>query len=336
MKTKYLLLACLLYSSVSLFSQATQAEIENSIKVFVEFDDNTGTPYTAGQTTAITTDNIGDVTSTANGVWSLHSGITAKGNGAATKGDALYASYIRIASANSNLIEANASYSISAWINTNGQTFTGFDPFMSLGNDGTPILDLEWRESANLITFRDYNNTNNIDWSEELTLEGSEWHHYLLSYNATENKFFLYIDSEEVLTIDNGTNNTSAFSRVDLLRDHANEGVSVDQFLIFDAAYTPDDINNINIVTSIPNKEVIATEGLGIYPNPVDNDLLTLKNVLEGTPIAITSLSGELISVLNYNGNSVDLSALEVGVYIVSILDESSQSVFTEKLVIAQ
>lgn len=77
-----------------------------------------------------------------------------------------------------------------------------------------------------------------------------------------------------------------------------------------------------------PNENNISNE-ISIYPNPT-NGVITVEGS-NNNFISITDLSGRLIS--RQQGNNIDLTYLDGGVYIVSIEDLNNNIIFTEKVI---
>ena len=61
---------------------------------------------------------------------------------------------------------------------------------------------------------------------------------------------------------------------------------------------------------------------LAIYPNPVDN-LLILKNVKKNIKYKLYNLTGQLLLESTYNGDTIDVSNLETGMYLIILSDEN-------------
>ncbi|MBT3612635.1 MAG: T9SS type A sorting domain-containing protein [Flavobacteriales bacterium] len=74
------------------------------------------------------------------------------------------------------------------------------------------------------------------------------------------------------------------------------------------------------LVNSINEK----TSDLLIYPNPANNILTIVSNTVEIENINIYNLNGQLVLNKELNNNTINVSSLESGIYIVDILSENN------------
>ena len=118
------------------------------------------------------------------------------------------------------------------------------------------------------------------------------------------------------------------------------------QFLIDDYIYILGGYNRINSsLTPVTTMERYGLNGVAgtdktvsnkvvgsIYPNPADNEIvITLnKELTDKAIVNIYSLSGQLTLNTKYQPN-IDISSLEVGLYIIDVVDETG-SIFRQKI----
>lgn len=79
------------------------------------------------------------------------------------------------------------------------------------------------------------------------------------------------------------------------------------------------------------NKNYLTSQ-IAIYPNPVEN-VLNIKNSSSQNikTISITDLSGRTILKTNYDGNEINVSSLQKGVYMVTIT--TSKEIIAQKII---
>jgi uncharacterized protein (TIGR02145 family) len=85
-------------------------------------------------------------------------------------------------------------------------------------------------------------------------------------------------------------------------------------------------VSNIPAAIDILNKEVIE-----IYPNPANKRLFIKNTKFSNSLVSIFNLQGKLISEMHLTSNSIDISKLENGVYILRILE--SGNIFFAKFI---
>jgi hypothetical protein len=78
-----------------------------------------------------------------------------------------------------------------------------------------------------------------------------------------------------------------------------------------------------------------SISNLKVYPNPAEESIITIEHAVAISNVFISDLTGRVVENLSGKSNSVemDISSLESGVYLVSVLDEAGNS-FVEKLII--
>lgn len=74
----------------------------------------------------------------------------------------------------------------------------------------------------------------------------------------------------------------------------------------------------------IINPEPVAVEGVVLYPNPVE-EVLTVLNVAENSAYKIYNLAGQLMQTGNLNRNSVEVSVLSTGAYVIWLKNEGQE-----------
>ncbi len=337
MKIKYILCALSIALSSMTLAQRTASEITNSIQILSNFDDNVGatSPYVASHNIPLEV-NIPSVSAVVNsGSWDVFSGETVRGAGALTKKDAFNATHLLMESS-SAFIDANEDFSVSIWIHVaSGVTEIG-DIVELRNNLVSPIINnvtITGRNGLDGLTLTTSNATQNAFLADGLSINDQKWHQLIVSYKATSNEYFVYVDGVEIIH-QTANSTSSAINRIEIFRTSKNADISIDQFVVYNIALEQEDIYNVNVVTSVPNEHVIASEGMGLYPNPSKDNFIRIKNVQEGTAIAISTMTGELMSETYYDGNAIDMTSFEAGVYYLSILDENKQMVFTEKVIV--
>lgn len=78
------------------------------------------------------------------------------------------------------------------------------------------------------------------------------------------------------------------------------------------------------------NENQLVANSIGIYPNPVESVLnIQNKSSKNIKAITITDLSGRTILKTNYNGNEMNVSSLQKGIYLATIETEGGN--FTQK-----
>ena len=337
MKIKYILCVLSIALSSITVAQRTELEITNAIQILSNFDDNVGatSPYVASHNIPLEV-NIPSVSAVVNsGSWDVFSGETVRGAGALTKKDAFNATHLLMESS-SAFIDANEDFSVSIWIHVaSGVTEIG-DIVELRNNLVTPIINnvtITGRNGLDGLTLTTSNATQNAFLADRLSINDQKWHQLIVSYKATSNEYFVYVDGVEIIH-QTANSTSSAINRIEIFRTSKNADISIDQFVVYNIALEQEDIYNVNVVTSVPNEHVIASEGMGLYPNPSQDNFIRMKNVQEGTAISISTMTGELMSETYYDDNAIDMTSFEAGVYYLSILDENKQMVFTEKVIV--
>lgn len=81
------------------------------------------------------------------------------------------------------------------------------------------------------------------------------------------------------------------------------------------------DTSNAFVVTNAGLEEVDMYQSLKVYPNPTNGKFILEMDVVEAQNGVITDLNGKVISSFDLNGksNSIDISSLEAGVYLVKV-----------------
>ncbi|MFA5573425.1 MAG: T9SS type A sorting domain-containing protein [Brumimicrobium sp.] len=90
------------------------------------------------------------------------------------------------------------------------------------------------------------------------------------------------------------------------------------------------------VLTEDPTSSIVENNAysVNVYPNPASDILNINAEGVNGT-VTIASITGQVVTTANVNnGAKVDVSNLNNGVYIYTILDENGNSVKTNKLVI--
>ena len=91
-----------------------------------------------------------------------------------------------------------------------------------------------------------------------------------------------------------------------------------------------------NVTTSIISKNIINKD-VFIYPNPANSvlNIRLVNNLLEKTSISIQTIIGEevLVSEIINNNKSIDISALQTGIYFIKLISNNNE-IFTQKLIV--
>jgi hypothetical protein len=74
-----------------------------------------------------------------------------------------------------------------------------------------------------------------------------------------------------------------------------------------------------------------SNAAIGVYPNPA-NDLIYVSGITEGF-VMITDLSGRMV-LESLVQPYTDISTLNSGIYLIQILDETGQIIYTQKLIV--
>ena len=62
--------------------------------------------------------------------------------------------------------------------------------------------------------------------------------------------------------------------------------------------------------------DMISTETIGVYPNPVSSQLY-ITGVVNGETIEIYSIVGTMVATFTYNGDAIDVENLPAGMYMI-------------------
>ena len=182
------------------------------------------------------------------------------------------------------------------------------------------------------------------------TLSANQWYHIVLTYDAaiTANsgidKYSIFLNSiEESLTI---TANLGSGVGSGMLNGNACLGVGhqlkadgancsstqslngkFDDYFVYNTVITQTVIDSLYNITNNPtglNVNKSSQASLQVFPNPVKNTLFFSKTVIE---TSVYDVSGKLL-LSKENTNSIDLSELSNGVYIISFKDDKGQKYF--------
>ena len=91
--------------------------------------------------------------------------------------------------------------------------------------------------------------------------------------------------------------------------------------------YTPDCTNAAPTPLSVGGVELNELSGARLHPNPSSGSI-TVENLNTAAAVSIYSVNGKkVMSLDNYTGESINVSALSSGLYLVSIETEESKEV---------
>ncbi|WP_405605781.1 LamG-like jellyroll fold domain-containing protein [Polaribacter sp. Asnod1-A03] len=248
---------------------------------------------------------------------------------------------VQIQSTASLAIEGNAARTFAAWIRIlspsggAGHCMLNMgDPTSASGGRVSWLIDTS--KNRIQIAIGGGNTNSNYDTtSTDLNLEDGTWHHVAFTYPAggvlDDIKFYI----NGVLTSnDGGTNSsTKSFATVsDKLTVASNgkgknsqkwtEGGSIDDLRVYDSVLTVDQISDIYDAATLSVGDVAFGEDeLIAYPNPVE-DFLYLKTTDNSTlDISVLDITGK--AIIRTSGDSVDMSELTSGLYIVKVRENN-------------
>lgn len=92
----------------------------------------------------------------------------------------------------------------------------------------------------------------------------------------------------------------------------------------YEAADVWKDFGTITDGTTLSNNNVIATEDVYVYPNPV-KDVVNIETTSENPKVNLYDITGRLL--LTQNGNQVNVASLPSGVYILKITENKKDFV---------
>ncbi len=177
------------------------------------------------------------------------------------------------------------------------------------------------------------NVNSNYDTSSNSNLEDGNWHHVAFTYaaGATLDAIIFYIDGEAV-TNNGGSNSDSVGFNTDedlvYIATRGNnsqkwfDGGGIDDLRVYDEVLTAEEILLIYGGTYLNIGDVAFEEHeLKAYPNAVE-DFLNIKTTSNSAlNISVFDITGK--AIIRTYGNSVDMSGLTSGLYIVKVREDN-------------
>ena len=80
------------------------------------------------------------------------------------------------------------------------------------------------------------------------------------------------------------------------------------------------------LLSTVPTEEIISNNTVTIFPNPTNN-LLNIKSDLQIETVEIFDIVGRSVKFENFNGNSIDVSQLETGLYLMKLKNDQAEIV---------
>ncbi|WP_196886246.1 T9SS type A sorting domain-containing protein [Aureivirga sp. CE67] len=178
---------------------------------------------------------------------------------------------------------------------------------LNINNTNLSSLNLQ----SLLITIGSYN-TLSDEFSHDIQIQNNDNLKSVYLDNLVINSSLLFINNSVLEDVFVSCNIVT-----DLYENEIeNDIIIVNNFKDFNAEYFCSDLN-----ISVEDKS-----NLFIYPNPIKNTLF-IENISEVNTIQIQDLSGKLI-VQKSNSNSINVSDLTKGVYIIKIFEENKKYTF--------
>ena len=297
-------------------------------------------PYSSGSITSLIT-GVGLVDGNVEGTYAINFstiGDNTDPNYALIQNGA--ASYdAQIQSTTNSTITGSAARTISAWVRYDDRldTTNGSHTIVNMGDPNSPSL------GRTTFTFAAANNQiqcgvsgGNVKhfYTNGEGLENGGWHHVAFTYPAggTLADLIYYLDGVPVTDDDAGANSTKVLATTaDKIYIGSNgkngtkwfDGGGIDDVRIYDVALSPTQM------LAVYNENALSIAGFAYgeikaFPNAVD-DILHIKTTSNRSlEINVFDIAGK--SVIKTSGNSVDMSALTSGMYIVKVREDNKEA----------
>ena len=239
----------------------------------------------------------------------------------------------------SNSLDITEAISIAAWINveTKSTPYLGRIVIKNPGPDN--IVYGIFHGYTNYI----YAQLEDIDKNRVATLktdenaiENSQWEFIVFTWDGDDLK--IYINGNLIIW---GV--TSIFEHITSCESSVTIGNSenpdiitgikgkIDDVRIYNRALTEDEISTL--ANSNSTNGIIETKNtlISVFPNPA-NRLLNITGLASGSEIKIYNFSGQMITKSIYSKNSIDVSGLINGIYLIEAYTEN-KLIFSEKFI---
>ena len=189
--------------------------------------------------------------------------------------------------------------------------------------------------------------SNGVSFEGNTTIVAGQWYHIVLTYDASistgggGNKFSIYLDNvQETLT---QTTSSGLGINNGLLDGNAQIGIGAyltstgsicanaqrldayfDDLYVYNKVLTPAEISNLYNGT-VGIEQANTKNNMSIYPNPVKN-MLHIATEEKVSKLSIYNISGSLIRSYDNIDNTIDVSNLTKGMYILVVQSESGIS----------
>ena len=209
-----------------------------------------------------------------------------------------------------------------------GSSSTSFSSTVWLKQNGTQFnIGLDKNSSTTNFVF----DTNNYDINTEIFI--------VISYDFTTNTSKMWINPASsslgnasapaaTLTAATGTDRTS-IDRIFLRQD----SVSETPFIVLDETRVGNTWAEVTPAGTASTKNFDAIAGLSLYPNPVTGNVLNITSAANlDMNVAIFDVLGKQVINTKVTNNTVNVSNLNAGVYIVKVTEDGKTA--TRKLVV--
>jgi hypothetical protein len=184
-----------------------------------------------------------------------------------------------------------------------------------------------------------YSNSNSSNYISSLPCipTFNAWHHVVIIYDSSINKYAIYIDGNTCgnggtainqlsITSGNATfGNTTSGTIAD-----GNAGVQgkLDDIGIWNRALTPLEINNLYLGGNVGITENKSNYSISVFPNPTKNELTLINDNLIGTTYKIIDYTGKLIltGIINSETIKINTSQLPSGIYMLQAGEDNFKS----------
>jgi hypothetical protein len=207
----------------------------------------------------------------------------------------------------------------------NGNTWNDITPFQSSSFYVTRVLNSPNNNSTAYVTRSGYRANDNTPLVFKTTNNGSSWTNVsgdlpalavndILVYPGDENTMFIASDGGVYYTVNGGVNwmrlgnNMPYVAVLDIHFNYNSTKIIAGTF--------GRSIYSIDISTITGNDGDALVPQVRLFPNPA-SDIITISNAATNTVSRIYSLNGSL--VLTSNQNTIDISSLAAGTYVIEI-----------------